>query len=564
VPEVSETKPGKRVRRVRVGRVGEAKVRVSFVRRRASEGLSQRQFARETSVPRTTLQYWLKAAGPQGVDSEVAAFFETPAGVVLLHHIVLAAHLVVCWMGAGGIRLVCMFLVASGLAPFVAHSYGSQQGIAAEIQAELVAFGQMERTRLQAQMAPRKITACEDETFLREGVCLVAQEPVSGYVLVEEYVERRDAETWGAALERATAGMPVEVEQVTSDEGKALLRHARDLGAHHSPDVFHVQHEVCGALALPMLRQEQQAQEKVRRTEQEVEQHVRDREAWGAGPHGRGRPPDFDGRIQTATFFLNTARSQAEEATKASEQWRQHMRAISTTYHPFDLQTGAPQGAEIVDDKLQAAFDGLRSVAREAGLSERARAGVEKAARVVPAMLATLTWYEERVQEHVEALSLPPAHEAALRDILLPMAYLERAGKKFSEPERRDAVLDTVQRLRTRLPPLAYETRVRLEQAAALCADLFQRSSSCVEGRNGRLSQFQHALRRLTPEKQAALTVVHNFVATRPDGTTAAERFFGAPPLSAIEYLRHHVSVPARPVRPRTRPENHPDLQAAK
>lgn len=74
---------------------------------------------------RSPLQYWLNRAGLAGVDSEIAAFFETPAGMVLLQHMVLVAHLVIWWMAAGGIRLLCTFLVASGLDPFVAHRYGS-------------------------------------------------------------------------------------------------------------------------------------------------------------------------------------------------------------------------------------------------------------------------------------------------------------------------------------------------------------------------------------------------------------------------------------------------------
>ena len=165
----------------------------------------------------------------------------------------------------------------------------------------------------------------------------------------------------------------------------------------------------------------------------------------------------------------------------------------------------------------------------------------------------------------MEGLALPPGQETRLRDVLIPAAYLDRAAKRRPTGER-TAIEGVARHLRSAAPPpTSAETEAQLYRIAVLCADEFQRSSSCVEGRNGRLSQFQHALRQLNPAKQAALTVVHNYLATRPDGTTAAERFFGARPRDPIAYLLlAHVSVPARPAKRRARIENVPPLQAAK
>lgn len=58
------------------------------------------------------------------------------------------------------------------------------------------------------------------------------------------------------------------------------------------------------------------------------------------------------------------------------------------------------------------------------------------------------------------------------------------------------------------------------------CANLLQRSSSCVEGRDGQLSLRHHGLHRLSNRKLAALTAVHNYFIKRRDGTFPAERFF--------------------------------------
>jgi hypothetical protein len=93
-----------------------------------------------------------------------------------------------------------------------------------------------------------------------------------------------------------------------------------------------------------------------------------------------------------------------------------------------------------------------------------------------------------------------------------------------------------------------------LESKARQCADFFQRSSSCVEGRNGQLSLRHHALHQLTKRKLQALTVLHNYAVQREDGSTAAERYYGAAPRDLFGWLLQHLTLPARPraVRPGT------------
>src|SRR5881628_2780115 len=82
-------------------------------------------------------------------------------------------------------------------------------------------------------------------------------------------------------------------------------------------------------------------------------------------------------------------------------------------------------------------------------------------------------------------------------------------------------------------------------------ADVFQRSSSNVEGRNGYLSLRNHQLRGLDhPRKRACLTAVHNFFLTRPDGTTAAERFFSQKPRSMFAAILESVELAPAPLSP--------------
>ena len=564
MPEAIVTTKEQYRRVPRLDRLGQRKIVREFRRGRASGAVSQRQYAAVTGIPRTTLQHWNGRPVPAGVDGEIGAFFETPAGVVLLQRILMAAHISLCWMGAGGTRLVCAFVVAAGLGPFIANSYGSQHAVAARIQSALVEFGAAEGARLRVGMPAREITVCEDETFLAEGICLVAVEPVSGFVLLEDFAERRDAETWKAALEAATAGMPVKVVQVTSDEAKALICHAETIEAHHSPDLFHVQHEICQAVSLPLHQRRKHAEDGVRSAAEAVERRTQERVAYASGPRGRGRPPDFDGRVRAAELVLATAKEAADTAAEHWEEWRAHMHAVGDVYHPYDLASGARQSPEVLSAKLDVAFNGLRAIVRDAGLSQRSAAGIEKAARVAPKMVATVTFFEARVQRQLEQLGLPPVEEALLREVILPATYLERAAGR-RRPAQRRIINATARRLRSSVPtPNPPDPHAGLHRVGARLADEFQRSSSCVEGRNGRLSQYQHALRQLNPAKQAGLTVIHNYLSRRPDGTTAAERFFGTAPNDLIDYLLQHITGPARPAKSRARGTNDRYLQASK
>ena len=55
---------------------------------------------------------------------------------------------------------------------------------------------------------------------------------------------------------------------------------------------------------------------------------------------------------------------------------------------------------------------------------------------------------------------------------------------------------------------------------------VFQRTSSAVEGRNGSLAQMQHNQRGLPKHRYKVWAVLHNFDCRAADGTTPAARFF--------------------------------------
>jgi hypothetical protein len=113
-----------------------------------TQGLSERQAAKELKVPRTTLQAWRLWHDTLDMCPHVAAFFQSGPGLAFLHRLVIACHLVCVEIGACGIRLVCLFLHLTGLNRFVAASYGAQQQVNVQVEQAIVAYGHTETPRL--------------------------------------------------------------------------------------------------------------------------------------------------------------------------------------------------------------------------------------------------------------------------------------------------------------------------------------------------------------------------------------------------------------------------------
>jgi uncharacterized protein DUF6399 len=522
--------------------------------------LSQREFASQSGVPRSTLQHWLSRKAGLSTDPAVAAFFESPSGLAFVHRLVAAAHVAFEQVGPCGVRQVSLFLRLSRLDRVVAASVGSQQQVSRAVEQLIVEFGQSERGRLAKDMPHRRISVCEDETFHPE-TCLVSIEPVSGFLLLERYSEKRDEKSWTEAMEQATGDLDIEIIQTISDEAKGLLCHAREgLGAHHGPDLFHVQHDLSKGTALPLARRVERASKHLEKARAEVQRHCE-------------QPPSDSTDPQTATTSEPpspcpaSAREAEEQAARALEEaqmlrseTQQAIRAIGQSYHPVHLEDGLVRSPEQLEQELVEQFDRIEGAAVLGEISEASFAHITKARRLIDSMKATLAFFLLRMRLTVAELGLSTELDSLVHQSLFPGLYLQSAASKAPGAGRRQELRRKAEELlavaRAADGPLASlpeAERKRIEVAVQGCVELFQRSSSCVEGRNGQLSLRHHSLHRLSERKLTVLTTIHNYFLRRPDGTTAAERFFRARPHDLFEWVLDRLEIPARPARVRSR-----------
>jgi len=158
--------------------------------------ISQRQYAQQHGIPRSTLGDWLRQDFPDHLDPALIRFFRCPAGLAFLRRLVLALLLVFHHKNACGLRPIGSFLELVELDHFVGSSYGALYDLDLRLQGELDLFAQQERRRLSTGMAKKDIVLCPDENFHGPQVCLVAIEPVSDFIVVEAYRDQRDSVTW--------------------------------------------------------------------------------------------------------------------------------------------------------------------------------------------------------------------------------------------------------------------------------------------------------------------------------------------------------------------------------
>jgi hypothetical protein len=510
-------------------------------------GASERTAAKLADVPRSTLRNWSCRTAQIDLPAGCVDFFESADGVDLLHRVLVAAHLVFGEVGPCGTRPVAKFIQLTGLDRFIGTSYGCQYDFRVQLEQALVEFGEEERARLASQMSPREITVCQDETFHPQ-TCLVAMEPLSNFILLEEYAANRTSETWGACMRDATQDMAVTIVQSTSDEGRSLVKHCRvGLGAHHSPDLFHIQKDVSHAFGGKTNGAVKRAETELRQVCQETARLRAEGEALGPTHAAL-----FEQQIQLSQEEEKEAAARVEAAKTRRQEVRDEVRGIGDDYHPFDLQTGEPQDADDVERTLNTRFDSAKRLANQFEVPKGGRKSIAKARKNVGNMVATIAYFWQIFLLKATALKLPDELRQSLASTLLAATYLDFASRRASKAEQRQRLQALSQSLyaKARDGPLRCldpSQQEAVEQMIAQCAGLFQRSSSCVEGRNGQLALHHHGLHRLSTRKLNALTTVHNYFIQRADGTTAAQRFFGAPPRDLFDWLLKRLSLPPRP-----------------
>jgi hypothetical protein len=406
---------------------------------------SQRQYAQDHAIPRSSLGDWLRKVFPEHLDPALVCFFCGSAGHAFLRRLVLALLLVFHHRNACGLRQIGDFLFLVELDHFVGSSYGALYSLDAQLQDNLILFAKEQRQTLAVAMAAtgttKDVVLCPDENFHGPHVCLVAIEPVSNFIVVEAYADKRDSVTWARAIKSGLDGLPVHLVCLTSDQASGLVCCAcKELEVQHHPDLMHLQCNLGKPILLPLARPISQAEKDLEKLEQ---QELRLEQA------DEKKPGSLTIDVAVAHIHaLNQAKADLEQARERLEGAVEQIREVGRVYHPFDRETAEPVTAEQMQAKLGEPLERLQEVVEQAGLGERAQQAVPKAREGwVVLLVGCLAWYWTLVRQKLAEAELSEEEEQAVIQSLMAGHYWEMASDKEKDQEERQRLREMALRL---------------------------------------------------------------------------------------------------------------------
>ena len=504
-------------------------------------------------MPKSTLHDWRNARNNIAAPSESVRFLEGEEGQEFLQRLVHCALFHFHENNGASIYSISDWLHSAGLDVFTACKPSYLKGLAQKMQEEICRFGDEQKNALAPKMPETSISVAQDEKFFRNKPCLVGIDLDSNYILLEKMADNRKADTWNQNMSQAMEGLPVNIIQSVSDEGNSLLKHVKDsLSASHSPDTYHIVQDVgrSGAASLRMKERHrhkelQEATEKTVKLAAKITQIPDDKK----NIHKK----------ETAELSLNKQQKKEIEALQCLQQaqlkakeFKRGRKAIGRNYHPYDLQNGLRQSPEKVEALIKRNMLQCKEAIEDLG--QKAHDKLEKARRLIPAMKKTLIFYFSMAAVYLDKYNFDFRTRGLIEDELMPAAYLQLASRKEKNKKERSRLLalskEKLIDLSSKNGPYSYYSDKQLNEmwdVACNAVKFFQRSSSCVEGRNAQLTLKYHNLHRLSKRKLNALTVIHNFHLRRSDGTTAAQRFFKQTHENLLNTILERMPALSRP-----------------
>ncbi len=520
---------------------------------REGRGDSIRTFATHNEVPRSTVQDRVYAANDNGLPSGYKSFFESPCGLQFVLRLMVTVLVFFVLRGGCSVELVAEFFEALGLQRFVACSPSTLRRIFTQILEHTRAWGQLQYGELAPKMTLRDVVLALDENFHWDKMLLVIMDIGTGFLFAEVSSDSRDGETWEKEVRNSLVGYKVTLCAVTRDAGSWLGVCAEGLKVPAGQDIFHIQYGVCKASARPMALRVTRAQEAIQKSEEDLAKVQAARAREEAAPRPPGRPPDWEGRETRASDTITAAKAHLIVMQAEREAMQASIRALGDAHHPVDLTTGKTLDAVTVREKLQDVAEDLSEQSARANLGARAIKALNAVFKRLDELAWVVTWWHEGLRDRLRSLSLPEMELSWIETALMPALYVQHRISLARNALERARLFALWERLRSELlsstsPWWGWEPTMQLEvqSRVQLWVKLFPRSTSALEGHNGQDSLVHHQRHRLSDGFRKARIVVRNYVVTRADGTTAAQRLFGNKPGDLIEYLCERIKLPAR------------------
>ena len=494
---------------------------------------SVRQIAHLTGLPRSSVHRYKTGIVKRDQYPE-SHLWERPEGYAWLCLLVYATIFVFGIMRGVGAETLSLFFRLLHLQLWMAVSPTAIREVRRRMEGQILAYQREQEQAIQQESTGlREVCLAADETVFQD-VVLLLMDISSGYIFVEASAPDRTFATWHNRAQAVVQAFGLKVRYLVSDRARALIKLAGDgLACASIPDLFHTMREITILLGGRLHRRLQRVQKQL---------------ATSAAT--------FATLVQVETTSPKIAALSQE--IEALTQERTHLRVgiqivpmllhrISCLVHPFRVGSPtqpatSPQVLEGLHEMAQA----FRDLIADYGIAD-SRHRLDRFTRQSQELAPLIDLWWQWVEEELGAASLEEAHCDWLRRLVLPAVYWHGLAKKTTPPflqtmyqRAADTTLAAVHQHPLTLQLPSTDVAAWQEWATWMAAK-FQRASSVVEGRNGYLAQVHHTGRGIPTSRLNALTVIHNFGLTRPDGTTAAQRCFGRPFPDLFHWLVTHM-----------------------
>ena len=175
-----------------------------------------------------------------------------------------------------------------------------------------------------------------------------------------------------------------------------------------------------------------------------------------------------------------------EQKAKRREKVKEAVREMGKIHHPIDLKNGALQTAEGMEGRFNEQFKIIHECAEDANLSEPSINRIEKAQRAFDAIVLYLRYFFSIYAAFTEGLQLSLEQERFFNEVIFPLSYLKMIWRRLprKDKEQHKMLVQNLE-IRMREGPWPEELKQELMRRGREMTETFQRSSSCVEGRNG-------------------------------------------------------------------------------
>ena len=476
-------------------------------------------------------------------DVNGASFFETSEGKAWLKQLVVAAVFIFGIVAGIGAERIALFFSLIGITKFIGTSSGSVQRIENRIDDEIIKYQKKHDDKIKDVASDIEITPGGDETFFKDQMILVLMDLDSGFIFTEKAEEKRDHKTWEKNSLPWLSRFKL-TRCFLSDKAKAILKLAKDsLFVKRIPDLFNMMSDTSSVMKFAFHRQKTSALKKIKEASKETpyeKQHIENKRIIK------------EQNLQIQTLSINQM------------SYKKNHRKLSTSLHTFKILSVKPQTTSEAEINMINSLNKIKAIKDKLNISDKGK----KLARVelqIPDAASQIDMWHGWVHNSLSSAELTDEMRIWLLNYLLPLVYWQSQLKKT-----RSKIIKRFYKLSIKVAEKNLQsnslTKLLLEKNksskwlnwARQMANIFHRTTSAIEGRNGWLSQIHFSGRGLTTKRIQSQTAIHNYYLKRKDGTTACERLSKLKPTDLFDYIIRNIGDLPEPRKRKVKRKDNP------